>query len=198
MGCEALRPISYGMKPNIGQGDDGKTRLLGAKEKCNKDDPQVEAYGTLDELNSIVGIIRAQEIPQEVAEALMRVQEDLFCAEAHAAASREFDLHSKLPQFDETRIQFLENHIRKWENRLPPLSHFILPGGIEAAAFCDLARTMARRAERRLAAWQRNAAQTPARHFVYQYVNRLSDFFFTLERYLNFQANKTEKLWKMK
>lgn len=191
------------MKPNIGQGDDGKTHLLGAKDTCSKDDPQVEAYGTLDELNSIVGIICAclsdrqrHDIPQEIADVLTRVQEDLFCAEAHVSASRKYETHPKLPLFDETRIQFLENHINKWEKNLPVLTHFILPGGIQAAAFCDLARTVARRAERRIATFQRHATKTPARHFIYQYVNRLSDFFFTLERYLNAQANEGEKLWK--
>ncbi len=193
------------MKPNIGQGDDGKTYLLGAKERCYKDDPQVEAYGTLDELNSIVGIIRAclpdtqaQNLSQDVVDILVRVQEDLFCAEAHVSAGQGYEHYLKQLPFDETRVQFLEQCIQQWEKDLPTLANFILPGGTQSAAFCDLARTVSRRAERRLTAFQRNAAQTPDQHFAYQYVNRLADFFFTLERYLNAQAHEAEKPWKTK
>lgn len=184
------------MKPNIGQGDDAKTHLLGAGEKCNKDDPQVEAYGTLDELNSVVGIVRSFDVPQEIADVLMRVQEDLFCAQAHVSAGKGYEEYPKLPVFNETRIQFLENHITQWEKDLPPLTNFILPGGEKSAAFCDLARTVARRAERRLATWQRHAQKTSARQYLYQYTNRLSDFFFTLERYLNIHADEQERPWK--
>ena len=186
------------MKPNIGQGDKGKTRLLGGGSECNKDDPQVEAYGTIDELNSVVGIVRAHIAAQEIDEILARVQEDLFCIEAHTSAGRGYEEYPKLPAFGEERVKFLEECILEWEKEVPPLQNFILPGGTPSAAFCDLARTVSRRAERRMSTWLRTTKETPARKAGYAYINRLSDFFFALERKLNHDAGEKENPWIVK
>lgn len=186
------------MKPNIGQGDKGKTRLLGGGQECNKDDPQVEAYGTIDELNSVVGVIRAQEVPKEIDDVLAQVQDDLFCIEAHVSAGPGYEEYPKLPAFGDERVKFLEERIVEWEKGVPPLQNFILPGGMPAAAFCDLARTVSRRAERRMATWLGTAAETPTRNAGLAYLNRLSDFFFALERFLNHQAGTNECMWKAK
>ncbi|MBI2463036.1 MAG: cob(I)yrinic acid a,c-diamide adenosyltransferase [Candidatus Spechtbacteria bacterium] len=183
------------MKPNIGQGDTGKTSLLGGKEKCNKDIPQVEAYGTIDELNSLVGFIRSHELSKKIDRALARVQDDLFRAESHVSTAPGFENFPHLSVFDKKRVAYLEEQIQKWEKSFAAPEHFVLPGGTREAALCDMARTLSRRAERRLVTWMRDVPETPARHEIYRYINRLSDFFFTLELYLNHEAGKSQPTW---
>ena len=187
------------MKPNIGQGDHGKTHLLGGKnesDKVPKDSGQVEAYGVLDELNSLVGYIRAHALSPEIDEALGRVQRDLFCAEAHiSAAGTKYENNPALPDFGEEHVLFLESKIQEWEEKLPQLKNFILPGGTKEASLCDMARTLSRRAERRIVSWRKGTETNEASGNVQKYVNRLSDFFFALERLLNMRAGKEPTLW---
>lgn len=187
------------MKPNIGQGDRGKTHLLGGKnenDKVFKDSPEVEAYGVLDELNSLVGYIRAHALSSEIDETLAVVQSDLFRAEAHiSAAGTKYEDNPALPEFGEGHILFLESKIQVWEEKLPQLHNFILPGGTIEASLCDMARTLSRRAERRIVSWRKGAKTNGTCGNVQKYVNRLSDFFFVLARLLNTRAGKEPKLW---
>lgn len=185
------------MKPNIGQGDTGKTHLLGGKETHDKDSAQIEAYGTLDELNSLVGYIRSQELPEEIDKILERVQDDVFRAEAHVSASHGWEKFPHLPRFGKNRVRYLEERLQYIEKKLPALANFVLPGGTPQAALCDMARTLARRCERRLVTFMRGAKQTSSRRntLALAYVNRLSDLFFAMERWLNMRAGKEQPTW---
>lgn len=195
------------MKPNIGQGDTGKTHLLGGKseeDKVSKDHPQVESYGTLDELNSLTGYLRTYVLPAGIDEMLADVQDHIFRAEAHISASgTRYENHASLPHLGEDCVKFLEKKIGEWEKELPEQTSFSLPGGTREAAVADMCRTLARRAERRIVSWRKNikADETgghPSATFdvAQAYVNRLSDFFFALERLLNKRAGKEQTRWK--
>ena len=166
-------------------GDDGTTGL-GDGTRTAKDAPRVEAYGTVDEANSAIGVVlAAPAVPQAVNDVLEAVQHDLFelggelCIPGHEAISQTF-------------IDRLERELDRFNAELPPLEDFILPGGSEAAARCHLARTIVRRAERRVATL---AAQEPVRPEVGRYLNRLSDLLFVLARVLSRVEGGREVLW---
>ena len=167
-------------------GDDGTTGL-GDGSRVPKDGVRVEAYGCVDEANSAIGVILAVPgLPQGVADLLTRVQHELFdlggelCIPGHRAiqASHVTELEAALDAFNET---------------LPPLKEFILPGGGPAAAACHLARAICRRAERR--AWTLARAETIATEPL-RYLNRLSDLLFVLARVLARHESGSEVLWK--
>jgi cob(I)alamin adenosyltransferase len=167
-------------------GDDGSTGL-GDGSRTGKDSLRVEAYGTVDELNSVIGMVLAHEVPPSVAEALIQVQHDLFdlggelCLPAGTALVFDADV---------TRLEQL---LDGFNGELPPLKDFILPGGGHAAATCHLARTVCRRAERVLVALSRTE---PVRPQCIRYLNRLSDLLFVIARLLARQAGAGEVLWK--
>jgi cob(I)alamin adenosyltransferase len=167
-------------------GDDGTTGL-GDGSRVPKDDPRVEAYGCVDETNSAIGVLLAVPgLPGDVAELLTRVQHELFdlggelCIPGHRA-------------IDAARVQALEDALDAFNDRLPPLKEFILPGGGPAAAACHLARAICRRAERR--SWTLARAQDVAPEPL-RYLNRLSDLLFVLARVLARHENGAEVLWK--
>jgi cob(I)alamin adenosyltransferase len=167
-------------------GDDGTTGL-GDGQRVRKDDARVEAYGTVDEANSTVGMVLAVPgIPAEVARCLIEIQHDLFdlggelCIPGTQAIKAE-------------RITALETVLDGFNDQLPPLKDFILPGGGPAAAACHLARTVTRRAERcvwTLAATESVNVEVP------RYLNRLSDLLFVLARVLARHEHGTEVLWR--
>jgi cob(I)alamin adenosyltransferase len=167
-------------------GDDGTTGL-GDGKRVRKDDARVEAYGTVDEANSAIGVVLAVPgIPADVARCLIEVQHDLFdlggelCIPGMQVISAE-------------RIAKLEAVLDRLNDPLPPLKDFILPGGGPAAAACHLARTIVRRAERcvwTLAASEQVNAEVP------KYLNRLSDLLFVLARVLARHENGSEVLWR--
>jgi cob(I)alamin adenosyltransferase len=167
-------------------GDDGTTGL-GDGKRVRKDDARVEAYGTVDEANSAIGVVLAVPgIPADVARCLIEVQHDLFdlggelCIPGMQVISAE-------------RIAKLEAVLDRLNDPLPPLKVFILPGGGPAAAACHLARTIVRRAERcvwTLAASEQVNAEVP------KYLNRLSDLLFVLARVLARHENGSEVLWR--
>jgi cob(I)alamin adenosyltransferase len=167
-------------------GDDGTTGL-GDGARVRKDDARVEAYGTVDEANSSIGIVLAVPgLPADVARCLVEVQHDLF------------DLGGELcipgtQVIREERVTGLETVLDRFNEPLPALKDFILPGGGPAAAACHLARTIVRRAERRV--WTLAASETvnPA---VPKYLNRLSDLLFVMARVLARHENGTEVLWR--
>ena len=167
-------------------GDDGTTGL-GDGTRVAKDSARVEAYGTVDELNSAVGVLLAVPgLPAAVSRCLTEVQHQLFdlggelCIPGHRVISA-------------AQVQELERSLDAFNEALPPLKEFILPGGGPAAAACHLARAMARRAERRVWALARTQAVSPE---VTSYLNRLSDLLFVLARVLARHERGTEVLWR--
>lgn len=166
-------------------GDSGTTGL-GDGSRVDKDALRVEAYGTVDELNSHIGVLLSQPIPDEVSEALTAIQHDLF------------DLGSELciPGYQtifEGHIELLEKTLDHFNADLPPLKEFILPGGNLAAATCHVARTVCRRAERVAVSLARTEKLNAP---VVKYLNRLSDLLFVLCRLLARQNGGKEVLWK--
>jgi cob(I)alamin adenosyltransferase len=167
-------------------GDDGTTGL-GDGKRVAKDDARVEAYGTVDELNCAIGmILAAPDVPARIAGALTEVQHDLF------------DLGGELcipgaRAISAAQVTHLEEVLDKFNEGLPPLKEFILPGGGPAAAACHLARTIARRAERR--AWSL-AKKEPVSADLTNYLNRLSDLLFVLARVLARHERGLEVLWR--
>lgn len=167
-------------------GDDGTTGL-GDGSRVAKDDARVEAYGTVDEANSSIGLVLAQPgLPPAIRDCLTEIQHDLFdlggelCIPGHRIITAQ-------------RIDSLEAALDSFNATLPPLKDFILPGGGPAAAACHLARTIVRRAERRvwsLAAVADVAVEVP------RYLNRLSDLLFVIARVLARHENGAEVLWR--
>jgi cob(I)alamin adenosyltransferase len=179
------------MKIYTKTGDDGTTGLFGGA-RVDKDDARVEAYGTVDELNAVIGVARAASPPAEIATLLAEIQEQLFVAGAElaTAAGKEDKLPMKL--LDAGDVERLERAIDGTEAGLPPLANFILPGGAPAGAALHHARTVCRRAERSLIAASRVAK---VRGELKIYLNRLSDFLFVAARRANFAANVAESPW---
>lgn len=167
-------------------GDDGTTGL-GDGSRVPKDSVRVEAYGTVDELNSAVGVLLAVPgLPPAISACLTEVQQQLFdlggelCIPGHRAISA-------------SQVTQLEQALDAFNDPLPPLKEFILPGGGPAAAACHLARTIARRAERRVWTLARAEAVSPE---VAKYLNRLSDLLFVLARVLARHESGAEVLWR--
>jgi cob(I)alamin adenosyltransferase len=166
---------------------DGGTTGLGDGSRVPKDSTRVEAYGTVDELNSVIGVLLAVPgLPETVTTCLTEMQHELFdlsaelCIPGHRVITAE-------------RVTRLENTLDGFNEALPPLKEFILPGGGPAAAACHLARTVARRAERRV--WTLAKAERVAPE-VTQYLNRLSDLLFVLARVLARHERGAEVLWR--
>ena len=167
-------------------GDDGTTGL-GDGSRVAKDGPRVEAYGCVDEANSAIGVVLAVPgIPGEVVELLTRVQHELFdlggelCIPGHRA-------------IESSHVLALEQALDAFNDRLPPLQEFILPGGGPAAAACHLARAICRRAERR--SWTLARVESVAPEPL-RYLNRLSDLLFVLARVLARHESGSEVLWQ--
>jgi cob(I)alamin adenosyltransferase len=166
-------------------GDAGTTGL-GDGSRVPKDSARIEAIGTVDELNSAIGLLRAlPDLPSPVSKLLLRVQHDLFDLGGELAVPG----YSVLT---EAHVAALEDAVEEFNAGLPPLKEFILPGGSEAAARCHLARTLARRAERRC--WTLAHAED-TRGIALIYLNRLSDLLFVLARTLARHEGSEEVLW---
>lgn len=165
-------------------GDAGTTGL-GDGTRVAKDSLRVAAMGDVDELNSIIGLMLTEPISTEINEVLTRIQHDLFdmggelCMPGYAMIKQE-------------RVTSLENTLDAWNDTLTPLKEFILPGGSRAAAYCHLARTVCRRAERTMTTLNTNEKIT---EISLQYINRLSDLLFVLCRILNKEAGVPDVLW---
>ena len=168
-------------------GDDGTTGL-GDGNRVGKDHPLVEAYGTVDELNSIVGMILAHKIPKAVHVCLTEVQHDLFDVGGELCMPGHFAI-------DPVYVTRLEETLDAFNEPLPALKEFILPGGGHAAAACHLARTVCRRAERRTWTAARDTDVNPA---TLKYLNRLSDLLFVIARVLARHESGQEVLWQRK
>ncbi len=179
------------MKLYTRTGDAGSTGLFGG-QRVGKDDPRVEAYGTVDETNAVIGAARAIGLPESVDDVLARVQDDLFTlgAELACAPGKEDKLGMATVSSDD--VTRLEQSIDNAEDGLSPLKSFVLPGGTAAAAALHHARTVCRRAERRTLAARHS---TEIRDEVVVYLNRLSDLLFALARRANHEAGVPDVPW---
>lgn len=173
-------------------GDDGTTGLIGGT-RVKKYNLRLEAYGTVDELNSYIGVIRSMQSNQETETALENIQNKLFVIGANLATEEQDDLVRKQLPCQKQDIVFLEKEIDRMTEVLPELRNFVLPGGSQAAAFCHVARTVCRRAERRIVEL---SEKNQIDGNLIKYINRLSDYLFVLSRKLNQDLNTPEKLWK--
>ena len=165
---------------------DGGTTGLADGSRVAKDAARVEALGAVDELNSVLGVLRSEPLPEDIAACLAEVQHDLF------------DLGGELslpghPVLQESRVAALEAHVSSLNADLPPLTDFILPGGTRAAGLAHVARTVCRRAERRAVTLGHSETISPC---VVQYLNRLSDLLFVIARSLNRRAGTPDTLWR--
>lgn len=187
------------MKVATGSGDGGRTSLFSG-ERVLKDDERLEASGDLDELNAVIGGLVAALPPEAAACApeLRAVQSDLFPIGAWLSAGDSPPAAALLPGLDPEGTARLERAIARMEAELPELRSFLLPGGCPAAAWAHLARTVCRRAERRLVRLSRESAASPPawRREALRYLNRLSDYFFVLARTLNRLAGVEETPWR--
>ena len=178
------------MKIYTRRGDDGSTGLFGGA-RVNKADPQVEAYGLLDELNAVVGWARVPALPESVDAVLAEVQDACFRLGAWLASAKGADPGVVAPGTAE--IEALELAIDGLEVGLEPLKHFVLPGGSEAGARLHVARTVARRVERALVALGPDA---PIPEHALSWTNRLSDYLFVAARAANRSAGAAEQPWR--
>lgn len=179
------------MKIYTRTGDDGTTSLIG-NVRVPKSDPRIECYGTIDELNAALGLA-AVALDGQIADAVRQVQNDLFIIGSHLAApDPDAAVMMGLPPIEEPLISRLEMQIDAAEVELPPLKNFIIPGGTEGAARLHLARTICRRAERRVAGF---AADHPVPATLLTYLNRLSDWLFVHARLVNHRSGVGDVPW---
>ena len=181
------------MKIYTKTGDAGQTGLFGGG-RVSKDDARVEAYGDVDELNAFLGVARSVEMMPRIDEVLVPVQRDLFSIGALLATPDLQKMHDHLAkaQIDDSRIASLEQEIDACDRELEPLRAFIVPGGTPKAAALHVARTVCRRAERRVIHLQKEV-EIP--QIVVVFLNRLSDLLFTLARIANTRAGAGEVTW---
>lgn len=171
-------------------GDSGETGLFGGK-RIPKDDLRIEAYGTIDELNAVIGGL-ADRVPEDEDRTFLReIQADLFVIGSHLAKDPDKDL--SLPDLPLARIEAMEVAMDRMDGSLPPLKNFILPGGHPTVSQAHLARCVCRRAERRVVSLSREATTDPG---MVRYLNRLSDYLFMLSRSLSSQLGVEEIKWR--
>ncbi|MEO8760780.1 MAG: cob(I)yrinic acid a,c-diamide adenosyltransferase [Bacteroidia bacterium] len=171
-------------------GDKGQTSLIGGT-RLPKHHIRIEAYGTVDELNSWIGLLRDQPIDERSIKILLEVQDRLFTIGSLLAADPEKN-KMKLPEIKEEDIVLLEKEIDAMEETLPPMKSFVLPGGHTTVSYCHLARCVCRRAER---AVLRLAENEKVEELIYKYLNRLSDYLFVLSRKLSQDLKAGETPW---
>lgn len=179
------------MKIYTKTGDSGTTGLFGG-QRVSKTHPRIEAYGTVDELNSALGVVRAESLPSNVTELLKRIQHELF--EMGAQLATPPDAKQTGCAIGETAIERVEQAIDEFDADLSRLRQFILPAGDRGAALLHLARTICRRAERRVVM----LAETPGERTpesIIVYLNRLSDLLFVLARYVNQSHQAEDEPW---
>jgi len=180
------------MKVYTKTGDKGKTSLFGGK-RVFKNDAQIESYGNVDELNSWIGLLRDLSLSEDEKLILIEIQETLFTVGSYLATDSEKKENLKLPSLHETMITKLEDEMDKMDANLPPMKFFVLPGGHVAVSNCHIARTVCRRAERSIVAFDLDDTDID---FAKRYVNRLSDYLFVLSRKWAIDFNAKEIPWK--
>lgn len=181
----------YQMKIYTKTGDKGTTALFGGK-RVSKADLRIETYGTVDELNSYIGLVRDQEVNAKRKNILVEIQDRLFTI-GSILATEPGNIKVKVPALLETDITFLEKEIDAMDAELPPMKSFVLPGGHQSVSFCHVARTVCRRGERLVIALD---AQEKVDALIVQYLNRLSDYLFMLSRKMTAELGAEETPWK--
>jgi len=185
------------MKIYTKTGDKGTTALFGGT-RVPKHHIRIESYGTVDELNSHIGLIRDQDISESHKQLLNHIQDRLFTLGAILATDPEKAVlksgkeRLNIPKISEEDITLLENKIDEMNDSLPPMTNFILPGGDQTVSFCHIARCVCRRAERHTSFLNENE---PVEEHVLIYLNRLSDFLFVLARKLSQELKAEEIKW---
>ncbi|KAA1246667.1 cob(I)yrinic acid a,c-diamide adenosyltransferase [Aquimarina sp. RZ0] len=185
------------MKIYTKTGDKGTTALFGGT-RVPKHHIRIDSYGTVDELNSYIGLIRDQQIDELSKRVLIKIQDKLFTVGAVLATDPEKAIlksgqkRLNIPTISDQDIVFLENEIDRMNESLPPMTHFVLPGGHQTVSFCHIARCVCRRAER-LATSLYDAS--PFEETTLQYLNRLSDYLFVLARKLSTDLQADEIKW---
>lgn len=185
------------MKIYTKTGDKGTTALFGGT-RVPKHHIRIDSYGTVDELNSYIGLIRDQEINTHYQNVLMEIQDLLFTVGAVLATDPEKATlkngkdRLNIPRISEANIAVLEREMDTMNDALPPMTHFVLPGGHQTVSFCHIARCVCRRAERLASALYEIA---PFDEHTLKYLNRLSDYLFVLARKLSFDLQANEIKW---
>ena len=181
------------MKIYTKTGDQGTTSLFGGK-RVSKADLRIDAYGTVDELNSWVGLVGDQSVNEKRKKFLISIQDRLFTM-GSVLATEPGNTKVKIPLLSEEDVTTLEREIDFMDSQLPPMRSFILPGGHQSVSFCHIARTVCRRAERLVIHLH---TQEPLDMLVIQYLNRLSDYLFVLARKMASELNIDDIAWKAK
>jgi cob(I)alamin adenosyltransferase len=179
------------MKIYTKTGDKGLTSLIGGTRLLKSED-RINAYGTVDELNSYIGLLRDQDVNKNKKDLLKEIQDRLFTIGSILASDPEKS-KMKIPDLLTEDIKLLESKIDEMENQLEPLKEFVLPGGHESVSFCHIARCICRRAERLAVALQQKEFVP---ELVIPYLNRLSDYLFVLSRMMCKELNAEEVTWK--
>jgi cob(I)alamin adenosyltransferase len=174
-------------------GDKGTTSLIGGT-KVSKSHIRIESYGTVDELNSWIGVVSDHTGDAQTKKTLKEIQDRLFTIGSSLACDPEKEPKLKIPDLHNTDVVFLENEIDRMNESLEPMRAFILPGGSPSVSFAHVARCVCRRAERLCVAMTDENMEVEA--LVLQYLNRLSDYLFMLSRYLGKLENAGEVQWK--
>ena len=182
------------MKVYTKTGDKGKTSLFGGK-RVLKNDLQINAYGTVDELNSWMGLLRDFSSSDNEVKVLIDIQETLFTVGSYLASDSEKKDQMKLPTLHQNMIEKLEVKMDAMDTNLPEMKSFVLPGGHQAVSSCHIARTVCRRAERAIVSMKSDDEDID---FAIRYVNRLSDYLFVLSRKWAVDFNANEIPWKPK
>jgi cob(I)alamin adenosyltransferase len=179
------------MKIYTKTGDEGMTSLFGGK-RVSKAALRIESYGTIDELNSWIGVIRDQEVNARRKDMLLAVQDRLFTI-GSMLATEPGNTKVRIPTLWDDDVLFLEKQIDAMDSVLPPMRSFVLPGGHQAVSFTHVARTVCRRAERLVIALHQSEAVNP---LILKYLNRLSDYLFMLARLTTQDLKVEEAPWK--
>jgi cob(I)alamin adenosyltransferase len=180
------------MKIYTKKGDSGETSLIGG-DRVKKTNKRIHAYGTIDELNSAVGLVRDSVSSTEIRKQLLDIQSNLFIIGSHLASSPNSKM--KIPEIATEDIVSLENYMDEMNKYLPELTNFILPGGAISVSFCHMARTICRRAERWVFEVAENDYVNPD---ILKYLNRLSDYLFVLCRRISHEDDVEEIVWNPK
>jgi len=181
------------MKIYTKTGDAGKTSLIGGT-KVLKSDLRIEAYGTVDELNSYIGLVSDFCNDHHAKDILKEIQDRLFTMGSELACDPDKKTKMALPDLHESDVQLLEKEIDKMDEELPVMKNFILPGGLPAVSFIHIARCVCRRAERCCVRLKEDDETEDG--LIIKYLNRLSDYLFTLARYTSLKNNAPEIIWK--
>jgi len=178
------------MKIYTKKGDKGVTSLFGG-QRVSKSSCRIAAYGTVDELNSYIGLVRSYDLSHKGSTILQHIQDHLFVLGSDLATP--MNRETRIERIGEEEVKFLEKVIDELQAELPELKHFILPGGCPAGSTLHICRTVCRRAERRCVECLENEELSP---LALKYLNRLSDFLFVAARYENQEAGILEHKWQ--